>query len=365
MPLTDQAWLEFRLRQGTREPGAFRIGDGGGAAVLTGVCLADDLDTILREGMETAIPDNSTGALARTLPVAHPAFPWLYLKNVDNVVGVSFVEKIDADPDGQLDAPVMPYYANYTEYEVTATFEPRPYAVLSDDTIEQYSLTYYGPDDTGTGGGETLNGYYEWYRYTEWLRMPAAEYLTADIGQFVFANPGGAGDTTGPSDRTSAGKGQTRFLVPSSTWKVNWYRVPYSYVLSTNSYFDGYMGHVNQFEWEGFDPGEALMQAINVTRVYPPPFPEFDEYEGRSVVSQAKLCDIEFVIHAVERTIATPVTPLNRSHIAGGHNLVAFAPNGKYYYAENFRANTTAAGQGKPIYPSVPFDIFFQNPDAP
>jgi hypothetical protein len=132
-------------------------------------------------------------------------------------------------------------------------------------------------------------------------------------------------------------------------------------VLSTNNYFDRFIGHVNQLEWEGFTPGTALLQAVNVTRVYTPPFPQFDFYAGYNTVSQNKLCDIEFVILEAIRTNTQSVTPSNLSHIAAGHNLVAFAPTGQYWYIENFR--TGAIGTGVPTYPSAPFELLFQNPD--
>ena len=35
MPLISEVWNNFQFRQGTREPGAFRIGENGGAAVIT------------------------------------------------------------------------------------------------------------------------------------------------------------------------------------------------------------------------------------------------------------------------------------------------------------------------------------------
>src|SRR5436190_373541 len=225
MPLTSSVWNNFKIRQSTREPGAFRIGDGGGAAVLTGTIPTEDLETILTEGVETATADNNTGLIRRILPVASPRWAWMYLKNVDNCTGISFVEKVVSDPEGQLDAPVLPFFANYAKYEIQATFEPRPYAVISDDRIEHYVIDYYDVN----GGVQSKTAWREWWRYTEWLRQPGAEYLTADRGQYKFAAPGGLGGIDSPLDNTAAGQGQIRVLLPSSVWKINWFRVPYQY----------------------------------------------------------------------------------------------------------------------------------------
>lgn len=364
MPLTSAVWDNFKLRQGTNEPGSFRIGDGGGAAVLTGTIDTANLDTILQEGVESATANNTTGQIARTLPVAHPRWPWLFLKNVDNAVGVSFTEKQDADPEGTLEAPALPFWADYQKYIIQATFEPRPYILLQDQSMTKFDLSYYLENDNGAVAPTVKSCWKEWWRYVEWIRQPAAEYLTADIGINTWSTPGGDGAAAGPLDKTSAGTGQIRVLQPAATWKINWYKVPYNYVLSDNSYFDKYLGHINQFAWGGFAVGAGLLQAVTVLRVYPSPFPEFNAYAGHDVVAQDKLCDLEFMILEVRRTPSIVVSPTNRSHIAAGHNCILYAKNGLYYYLENFKVGGVA-GTGKPIYPSAPFELLFQNPDGP
>lgn len=360
MPLTSEVWADFKLKQGTREPGSFRVGKGGGASVLTGTISSENLETILTEGVESATADNTTGKITRILPVAHPRWSWHFLRNVDNAAGVSFIEKVAADPGGYLEVPPLPYYSDYQKYEIQATFEPRPYALISDDSIPQYTINYY----TSTGASATKTAFREYYRYIEWTRQPAAEYITAEFGQYVWAGATGTGNhPANPDDNTGITKGQIRVLLPSSTWKIKWHMVPYQYVLSDNTYFDRYCGHVNQAAIFGFAAGEALVQAVNVLDVYSPPFPEFTTYTGYDSVSQDKLCDLEIVIHAVRRTPTVAVTPTNASHIAGGHNCVIYAPNGKAYYAESGR--TGSRGSGTPIYPSFPLDLLFQNPDGP
>lgn len=353
-------WNSFKIRQGDREPGSFRIGEGGGASVITGVVENTDLATVLIAGLESA-ESTITNRIKRTLPLAHPVFNWHYLLNVDNGQGVSFVQKEAANPGAYLEAPALNFFASYDKYELQASFAPRSYPLVRDESLPFFTLTYF--QENGSSTSLSTPAFREYWRYLEWMTAPAAEYLTADKGQYKWAIPGGGtGGVTNPFDNTSAGTGQIRYLVPSATWKLIWHKVPYSYVLSSNSYLQRFLGHVNQTAFYRFSPGYALLQAVNVLRVYSPPFPGFFSYGGSSVVSQNKLCDVELVILEARRTPGTAVTPTNGSHIAAGHNTAIYAPNGKAYYVENFRSGS--AGSGKPIYPSIPFEILFQNPDA-
>lgn len=346
----------FKLRQGSREPGSFRVGRNSGA-VLTMKSKWDHLVPLLQTGIESA-KAQSSGKIKRTLPVAHPLFPWLYLRDIDNGQGVSFLEKIESDPEGYLEAPALEYASKYEWYELQAKFEPRPYAVLDDASITGYTISGYEAD----GDAFTKTAYHEDWRYVEWQRRPAAEYLTADKGQFKWAANGAP--TGGPADNKSAGVGVIRKLLPSAVWVLKWHCVPYSYVLSDLTYFSNYIGHVNQQAIWGFGVGEALLQAVNITDIYSPAFPDFTAYSGYTTISQDKLCDIEFVLlEAPGRTATVAVTPTNLSHVVGGHNLAFHAPSSKWYYVENFR--TGSMGSGVPIYPSIPFDLLFQNPDGP
>ncbi len=283
----------------------------------------------------------------------------MFLKTVDNVTGVSFVEKTEADPEGYLEVPSLPYYSDYQKYMIQATFTPRPYALLADESIPSYTISYYDE----TGGSQTKSAYKEWYRYTEWLRDPSAEYITADHGLYKWAGAAGTGNYPADPDDGSGFRGQIRQLIPSSTWRLNWYKVPYNYTLSDNSYFEKYIGYVNQQAIWGFDAGEILLEAVKILNVYSPPFPEFTSYTGFDSVSQDKLSDVQFVFKSVNRTAAISATPTNSNDVVGGHNLNLYAPSKKYYYVEAGR--TGSKGSGRSIYPSIPMDILFQNPDGP
>lgn len=360
MPLTSDVWQNFVLRQDTREPSSFRIGANGGAAVLTGTIPSADLDTIMTDGLETTTPDNETGQLVRTLPVAHPRFPWLFLRNIDNATGISFTGKQAADPEGTLEVATLPYWAEYRKYEVQASFEPRPYLMARDESIPKTTFTYYDDD----GDPVAAESWCEWWRYTTFDAAPASETLVAEIGQMRWAAPGiGQATATAPKDGSGVEQGLTRILLPSITWKVTWYGAPYSYVLSDYCVFLDVIGRINQNEWAGFAPGAALLQAVNVQRIYPPPFPDFTTYNGYDLIGQDKLCDIEFTILEVNRTPDIAVTPVNRSHIAANHNCMPYRAGHRYYYVESFRPENAPAGTGEPPYLSYPFEFLTNNPD--
>lgn len=344
---------KFRERKAGRSPNPFSIGVKGGAATVSGYIPTDDVVEFLKAAIENATPMGGTDPrIKRTLPLAHPQYPWLFLDSVDGA-GIEFSEKADADPEGVLEAPPLHDYGVYVDHELNLKFSTRPYSVATDSQIPVTTLTWYEDD------GSTENTQYakEWYRYVEWLPQPAAEYLTAETGQFLFDAP--VTFPTAPGDSPpSAGKGQIRLLVPSRTYRLRWYRVPQSFLLSNNNRFDNAQGRVNQFAWEGFDPGTLLLQSVSPIDTYTPPFPEFVTYDGSTaLVSQEKLVDLEFVFLYRNPICAEVVTPTNASHIANGHNLVPRGITRKWYYAKT-------AGNGEPIYPSYPYELLFGNPDV-
>ncbi len=355
-------WDNFAIAQGTVEPGGLKIALNGGAAILNGYIPTDDLETILEEGLETAYADNSTGRLVRTLPVAHPRHPWLFLRDIPSLQGVSFIGKVASDPDSTLEVIPLPAFSDYRKYKTTMTFEPRPYLQTTDDRIPQETITWYTDD----GLNHNSQVWDEWFRYTTFYPEPASETLVAEIGQLRWATdltiPPGAPDPKKPVDGSGVGGGVTRLLMPSMTWKVTWFAVPYGYVLSNKNAFLTAIGRINQLDWAGYSAGSMLLQAVNVLRIYPPPFPDFVPYDGYDLVGQDKLCDLEFTMLEVKRVAGTTIVPDNPSHIASGHNVLPYKATHQFYYAESFRG-TGAAGTGEPPYLSYPFQFLFQNPD--
>lgn len=330
----------------------FSIADGGRAVVKY---LVDE------SNLEQACVDLLGGAaiperagIQRKLPAAHPQWQWLFCDRIANIEGLGFKQKVNSRAEEAIgifvEAEPIQYYARYKQYEITAEFSPRPYPVLLDTSIPRKFIVYYKDD------GAAQNDFYasEWLRYVEIVEKPAAEYLTAVNGQLVFkmdVNPGW-GDI---KDKAVPG-GQLRQLIQSVMLEVKWHQVPYSFLLSTNSYIDRCMGRVNQNAWNNYPAGSLLLHSMTVDRVYTPPFPEWIPFNGAFVPSQQKMCDLTF--HMMKKNIAPKqaYTVTNNSHVPYGHNVIFNTQDTNWYYVEN-------KVSGLPLYPSFPFELLFTNPD--
>ena len=340
-------------------PSQFGFGVNNGRAQLLVKVPQAYLEPALRECLGYTVP-NGTG-LERGLPIAHPQFPWLFCERVSNAQGIQFRSKDAASStingvSVQLEADTLPNYARYENYELALEFVPRPYAVCKDSTIQEQEISWYDIDDTVAQKFKVKT---EWWRYLEIDTQPGGEYITATQGSFNFkmdANPSGF-------TLKDAGikEGLLKRYLSARTILFRWYEVPYSFVTSKNSYFDLYGGRINQTEFYGYPAGSLLMKTpARVLRTYTKPFPEFVPWNGAFLPTQQKLCDLEFEMIFVNRTLAQAYTPgagETANGIVGGHNLVACHIDNKFYYGLNSQTK-------RPIYPSVPFEIFFRNPDA-
>lgn len=342
-------------RQGSRSPSqaGFATAEGGRASLKL-LATKDQLYPALYEILETAEPLRS--GIKRQLPAAHPQYQWLFAERVSNIEGLRFNGRQETG-EGEaalgivLEAEPIAYYAEYTHYEISIEFTPRPYSVLSDASLPIKTVVEYYED-----GSSTTYGYREeWLRYTEVRKEPSYEYLSAENGQLVFRmnvdTPQGIKNTPVPG-------GRLRYLVPSNRIQYKWYCVPYSFILSTPSHFDFAIGKVNQHEWNGHAAGTLLLEGVTVDKVYPPAFPQWDGRGGTFVPTQQKLCDI--TINMLQRNVdigeGYTIPAGEKWKVAAGHNLILNAADGRYYYAEN---DIT----GQPLYPSAAFELLFRNPD--
>ena len=337
------------------------FGIDGGRAQMTVKVLSEKLEAATYQCLGNATP--SGVSINRTLPIAHPQFPWMFCERISNIEGIQFQEKVGPNDSingipVQLEADTLSNYARYHTYELTLEFLPRPYALLKDNQLIDETTAWWDTTNTLLLP-QFFTSRSEYYRYTELKEVPAGEYLTAQQGMFQFrmdANPAGLN-----LKDQAVGMGQLRLYVNSRGIQLIWSQVPYSFVLSGNSYFDRYGGRVNQQDWYGFAKGTLLMTSVDVLRVYTPPFPEFVPFNGSFFPSQQKLCDLQFNLVYKNPPIGQAYTynPLtdNPNNVAAGHNLVPSSLTGKYYYATNQQT-------GLAIYPSVPFNLFFRNPDA-
>lgn len=401
-PTLPAAWKKVFERQAARSPSAVSLAlSEGSSATMRVTCGPDDppgtnsandnLAALLTTGLEHATTSTTHPGLVRTLPVAHPRWYWMFLERISNIQGAQFDRAAALGDDGLvLEAPALPQYGRYQEYELDLTFQPRPYAVLDDSSITALTFDYWDARG-GTAGKHTVTVKREWDRYTEWDVKPSGEYLTCQLGQYTLVDPvnGRPKDGRGGVDGVGVGRGDTKILVSSRHVLVRWYRVPYRYVLSPLSYFDSLQGHVNQRPWEGYPAGTLLLQGTNVLRVYAPTFPDVEVYTGNEAVSQERLCDLEFqMLYKDWVPKSDPGTPQpNPSHIPAGHNLVPWGGRRDFYYVVNSRPGgnvlippALAGGLGaaigaavmvaitgtvrEPLYPSLPFELLFQNPEV-
>ena len=359
MPLDQIKAAKERINGRSISTAGFGI-DGGRAQMVVKV-LSDDLENATSQCLGSAVPSGVN--IDRTLPVAHPQYPWLFCERISSIDGVQFKEKVGPNDtiNGlpvQLEGDTLSNYARYDTYELTLEFLPRPYALLKNNQLSDETTAWWDIDDSLLTP-QFFSNKTEYWRYTELKEVPTGEYLTAQQGMFQFrmdANPAGLN-----LKDQAVGMGQLRLYVNSRGVQFVWHQVPYAFALSGNSYFDRYSGRVNQFDWYGFPKGTLLMTSVDVLRVYTPPFPDFVDFNGSYFPSQQKLCDLQFNMVYKNPPIGQAYTynPLTdrANNVAAGHNLVPSSLTGKYYYATNQQT-------GQAIYPSVPFNLFFRNPDA-
>lgn len=312
-------------------------------------------------------------ALKRGMPLAHPAYPWLYASRIVGIRGMGKAATTEAATTVQpedLDR-IANAIASYPVLELTIEFTPRLYAVLPDNAVKESTLSYYLPDDNGMVAATTKTIQWEWVRFTDWVTVANPEIITAQQGQSFFVTSTGAIQpyaTTSPP-HSYPFQGFPRINSPRSTIIFTWFQVPESYVTSANSYLERYQGFINQnaFYNNRWPVGSLLYETYRVPRRYVPPVPATVRAGDTTRFTTDKLCDVELVFTKVVRTSSSvPIlSSVNRSWLPYGHNLLPWFGDRKFYYAvypKQTDLNDTA--YWKPTYDSVPFELLFQNPDA-
>lgn len=290
------------------------------------------------------------GRIHRELPLAHPEYPWLFATGLQNE-GISFLDKVDSEPG--YEAQPVGAYAIYSRYRIRIDYVSRPYLVLGDDSIPFITIYYYTRAGTSTSKSVPA----EWWRFTDYDIIPAAEFLTASQGTYTFDRS----DEAPPHGNTVPG--EIKLLQNKKVIKFKWFQVPYSYVSSDANYLDGGLGKVNQLDWYGWSKGTLLFLSYSMRR-YTPPNPGTDPWDG-GVIANTKLCDIEFnflYFNPGELTGgAAPTPPDNASHITAGHNLQPWSAgaNNGYYYAK-----ADPLLENTPVFESYPFQLFFLDPET-
>jgi hypothetical protein len=306
------------------------------------------------------------GNVQRNLPMAHPGSQNLVCYSVRvTPVGFEPVFSVEpADPDDRMEATPLPDAVTWGSYRFDLSFAPRLYPMFSDSLLIRTDSQWR--DEVGEI--RAYSYFNEHYRYCTFSRTPRAEYVRAKHGEVRFRT--GSGN---PPDG-AASAAFPNIPLPDSVLTVTWYRVPYRYVLSANSYLERFREYVNQFTWEDFPPGAILYKGYKDRRINPP-FAELDpDWGGAGVFATEPLCDIDLEFWITRRTPTDPPTPTNPNWIASGWNCF---PN--YFYGRQFFYLSSSRGDARPnetppvaadpslaapFFPSFPLEILWVDPDA-
>lgn len=369
MPLDDGLYDFYEQTGGQASPVSAGFSMDGGRATgpwFTPRIEPEDLEAEMPDALwnnittvlGTTQANGENGGLNRTLPRACPPFPWLVAERITSIVGLGPPVLLDVDPDNEYEVQALTSaYCAYPIYRFNIDFLQKPYDLLLDDSIQTESVTWTKEDESE----ETLDVQQEWYRYVDWDVQPSPEILDGQQGQLILRTNAETGVHGKPCN------GFPRIGVPKATIRFRWYQIPFKFIGHAESNLVKYLFYINQTEWYETAPGELLYLGLTVSKRYPPPVPEYvPTYSGGVAFSTEKLCDVEMLFEWTIRTAgATPPTPENNNWIAAGHNLLPYLggidTDRGFYYAT---ANSNTAAYQHPVYPSVPFQILFRDPDV-
>jgi hypothetical protein len=326
--------------------------------------LADLQDTItqLIGGTST---DVFGGKIDRQLPMASGMFPMWSVNAITNAAGKGSYEKEGSR--APLGPPVNPEVARYEQYHWSVEFTSKPYPILDNDKIRVLS----SDPDTGdpiswfNEAGVSKNFTYaeEWKRYTTFESLPRpGNWATGTIGsQNTFYTGSGA------APNNIMFPGTPRMRMPDSTLRVTLRAIPYRWVESENSYFERFLGYVNQRQFKQYRAGYLAFESYG-SNVYCPPLQQKETLDGAEAV--VRLCDVEMIFGVTRRRATDPpdttAVGWNKNWVVDGWNALPwFGPNAaarRFYYSAHKDADIT---KRCPQNPSFPVEILFTDPDFP
>ncbi len=337
----------------------------------TPVTISDTaLNNVLVDILDSTISGvaSSDGHIQRNMPLAHPIWNWLYATQVSNITGMG--ENVLTTQDNILDVPCNPQFALYTSYKITVDFEPRSYTVMTNDLIDIIIIDAYNL----AGVNHPITLATEWLRYTDYTISPSSESVTMQTGQMIFNSSSTANEAKYDA--------MPRLFLPDSVITYVWHGVPARLITSQNSYINSSLrGRVNQNAFPPDSPNTpndivhqfsagSLLYVNYKPIFYTPISPGFNPVSGVYDVIDSKLCDIEFSFLYTNRQLPsgeTPaIAPTNNNYIVGGHNLQPWAGDRRFHYAMTGKSEGTfVLPGGIPSFYSFPFELLFQDCDAP
>lgn len=317
----------------------------------------------IREIIGFTEPHSDGIRLHRQIPKKHGIFPNLYAERLSQIQGIGRAIQLASITDNNAGSP-FDSTALYPTYKLGIEYAPLVYNFAEDSDISTSTLNWTKPDGSVEAN---LNYAKEWYRYMRPEFSPAAEYIDAQAGQFLFDVATGLNPNGLP-----AGPGQLKMLVQKSALTLTWHEVPFKYIFQTGvtSYVERILGFVNQFDFIGYPAGTLLLFGVNIAD-YDPPFPSESLFlDSTTIFSYNRLCNVKFLFLLKNPALgkdadgnpATPGNPLNDNVIQAGHNLVPFAHTGEWYFAKTLAISGFTQASNRPIFPSAPFELLFTNP---
>lgn len=369
-------------RIASRGPGRGGFGLEGGRVVETYISTAPVSRSEMQEALRAilgTVERSPLGQLNRQIPVSHPDFKWLFASDVQ-IIGQghrdrdgNFGQTEDADEGIIYEAPSITTKSwRHVKTELQITFEPRPYTVLQNGSLQPTMLSYWNTDGSAGGGIDSQ----EYLRYVDEDSEANPQLASFTHGEFVLrtgsgSEPGGSG-----SGRPAAFPGTPWVLMPNGTFRVVWYAVPYSIYRDKTAPMWRYISHVNQQSFWGWEPGKLLYKGPSA-RKYTPTFPFYAQIGsglggtiggGTTAFSSEKLCDIAFNFEFTMREVTDPpdLAVVNGSWIPGGHNAMPWHKTRLFYTVTTPSSNNSLANsEWRPLYPSAPMHLLFTCPAPP
>ncbi len=335
---------------GRTSPSTANFSIGGGAASMDFIIPRSGMGRVIQQILGSA-EITAQGSLKRELPAAHPYYDWLYASKISSIEGISLDGLATADQYQRIIQTHFKDLAIYENYKVTVEFEPRPYILIPDDILKGSWIAnvpnYYNIANDFT----TFLDCAEYQRFVEISIEPSAEFLTTAVNSFIYKG----GDAEGRMINTTNGSG-VNVIICKPTVKLTWYFVPYRMVFSRN--IQDALGKVNQYQFYGYPAGSLLFQGIEVNK-YSPPYQTIGQGQG-AAPETTRMCDITFVFELFSQSpddIAAGLPVSTPFKIVYGHNLVIWAEDFKYYFAE---ISPTRRGAGRPVYSSYRMEKLFR-----
>lgn len=319
-------------------------------------CITDML------GAVTNAPGAGGGQLSRSLPKAHPRYPYMNAVRISSMTGVGVATQEDGYGEED-DDNTLPSFAEYPRYRLHVDFEQLPYAVFDDSEIDVTTGNVWYDDSGAAVTGAATVFTTEYTRFTDYEFRPGGNYLTAKQGQMSFFT-----SSSGTLPFGKAFGDNPRIFMGDGTLLVTWYQVPEYYITSPLSYINMYKGRINQLPWLLWGPGQIRYDDYTTKR-YTPPSPILAASWGTGYLFPQKLVDITFQFAVTARNAtAQPFTespvgqdPANLSYVAGGWNAQPWLTTRQFYYTVSVPPGS-GSGPTSPASGMVPAWLSFAGP---